>query len=182
MPRQLGHHEGAVLGQDNCGEGMGALIQVIISCWQVCLCWIHRVQQWKISEHTGKPQQFTDSLLDGRQALLSLFLPISSYLSVCIWLSGLRYCQGCFPPCLLMMWMVRLPDRWCLDAGLLTAKTRLWAAKLKTLKPLLFKKNQTQTKQKKSTGTKTPEFWKFFLEKRLSCCIKSLLFWGKKKS
>lgn len=98
--------------------------------WHSYLYWSHKVQQWKISGHSGTAKQAWFTIR--WQASLSVFLSLCSSLSFCIWQSSLRYCLGCFPRCLLMMWMVKLYDRWCLDAGLLRAKTRIWAAGLET--------------------------------------------------
>lgn len=132
VPRELGrceHHEGGCAGGSTPVRKKSELsLRYLPPRWHAYLYWTHKVQQWKISEHSRKPKQVWFTLR--RQALLSLFSPFCSSLSFCIWQSSLRYCLGCFPPCLLMIWMVKLHDRGCLDAGLLMAKTRLWAAKL----------------------------------------------------
>lgn len=48
----------------------------------------------------------SDSLLDDRPYLVSFYLSVPFLVSV----FGLRYCLGCFPPCLLMMRTVELHD------------------------------------------------------------------------
>lgn len=184
MPRQLGvcdHHEGAVLGQDSGEGGVGALIQVIISCWQACLCWIHRVQWWKISEHTGKPKQFTDPLLDDRPHLVSF------YPSLPIWVSVF----GC--PAWDTVTGASLPAFWwcgwwnCLtdDVWILACSQQRPDYEQPSLKPLnlcYFKKTKPKPNQKTRQEPKPKNSESFFWKKDLAVASRVFFAGEKKKS